>query len=113
MKKTALVLAIELLALGATGGAARSAEDDLGQDTYDAKCATCHGRDGRARTDIGIKLKTKDLTQPGLLKGLSDAQLEKQILGGTADKSMPAYQGKISTDELAALIKYLRSFQPK
>ena len=112
-KKLLVVVAIELLAFGVAVGSARSAEDDLGQDTYNARCTSCHGRDGRAQTDIGKKLKTKDLTKAELWKGLTDAAVEKQIVNGTADKSMPAYKDKLSPEELAALVKYLRSFQPK
>jgi cytochrome c oxidase cbb3-type subunit 3 len=101
----ALVLFTSLRAFGQ--------EDDVGQDTYNARCATCHGRDGKGKTEIGRKLKTKDLTEPALLKSLTDAQIEKLIRDGTPDKSMPPYQDKLTAGEVAAVMKYLRVFQPK
>ena len=87
--------------------------DDLGQDVYNARCATCHGRDGKAKTPIGVKLKTKDLTAGAVWKDLTDAAITKLIDTGTADKAMPPYKGKFSAEETAALLKYLRVFQPK
>ena len=87
--------------------------DDLGQDVYNARCATCHGRDGKAKTPIGVKLKTRDLTEGAAWKARTDAAIAKVIDEGTADKAMPAYRGKFSAEETAALLKYLRGFQPK
>ena len=87
--------------------------DDPGQDLYNARCAACHGQNGKAKTPIGVKLKTKDLTQGALWKELTDAAITKIIDDGTADKAMPSYQGRYSAEETAALLKYLRGFQPK
>ena len=87
--------------------------DDAGQDLYNARCATCHGRDGKGKTPVGLKLKTKDLTQGALWKDLTDALVTKVINEGTADKAMPSYQSRYSAEETAALVKYLRAFQPK
>lgn len=106
--------------LAATAGlillscSAHAEEDDLGQDTFNERCASCHGRDGKARTDIGRKLKTKDLTDAQLWKDLTDERIRAQIIEGTPDGAMPPYKGKLSAEELAALVRYLRqTFQPK
>ena len=87
--------------------------DDAGQDLYNARCAACHGRDGKAKTPIGVKLKTKDLTEGAISKELTPASIAKVVEEGTADKKMPAYQGRYSTEEMAALVKYLRAFNAK
>lgn len=112
MKKLIPSFAVTL-AFAAASGPARAGEDDPGQDIYNARCATCHGRDGKAQTPIGIKLKTKDLTQGAVWKDLTDAAIQKLIDEGTADKAMPSYKGKFSAEEVAALVKYLHGFQPK
>ncbi len=101
------------LVLALAPGPARAAPDDVGQDVYNARCATCHGRDGKAKTPIGVKLKTADLTQGAVWKDLTDAVIIKVIDEGTADKAMPPYKGSFSAEETAALVKYLRGFQPK
>lgn len=106
---SAIALTVALLGIAP----AIAAEDDRGQDLYNARCATCHGRDGKAKTPIGVKLKTKDLTQAPAWKTLTDVAIAKAIEEGTPDKSMPAYKGRYSTEEAAALVKYLRGFQPK
>ncbi len=97
----------------AVPGPAAVPPDDVGQDLYNARCSTCHGRDGKAKTPIGLKLKTKDLTQAALWKDLTDAAITKVMNEGTADKAMPSYQGRYSAEETAALVKYLRAFQPE
>ena len=112
MTKLALTIAA-VLALVLSVAPARAEEDDLGQDVYNLKCASCHGRNGKGKTDIGVKLKAKDLTQADVWKDLTDAAVENVIAKGTADKVMPAYKDKLSTEEMAALVKYLHSFQPK
>lgn len=111
MVRISFLLALAASVLSLAG--ARAEEDDLGQDVYNSRCASCHGRDGKARTDIGRKLKAKDLTQATTWQGLTDNAIEKQILAGTPDKSMPPYQGRLSAEELAAVIKYLHEFKPK
>ncbi len=109
MARVTAALAVSLL----LAGAARAQQDDLGQDVYNGRCAACHGRDAKGKTPIGVKLKAKDLTDAVTWKGLTDAAIEKLIDEGTPDKAMPAYQGKLSADERAAVVKYLRVFQPK
>lgn len=101
------------LVFAVSPGARGAEQDDPGQDVYNARCATCHGRDGKAKTPIGVKLKTRDLTQAAVWKELTDAEITKLVDAGTADKVMPPYKGKFSAEEMAALLKYLRGFQPK
>jgi len=105
--------ALAALTVAVLCGPARAANDDVGQDLYNARCATCHGQDGKAKTPIGTRLKTKDLTQAPVWKELTDPAIAKVIDEGTADKAMPPYKGRYSAEETAALLKYLRGFQPK
>ncbi len=110
---TAALAATLALAGAALADTTPAAPDDLGQDVYNARCATCHGCDAKAKTPIGVKLKAKDLTVAAAWKGLTDAAIVKVIDEGTADKAMPAYQGKLTAEERAAVLKYLRAFEPK
>ena len=112
MKSFAFVIAGAVLLLGIA--AARADDDaDLGQDTFNTKCTTCHGKDGKAQTQMGIKLKAKDLTQKASWTGLTDAVIENQIRNGTPTKTMPAFAEKLSPEEIQTVVKYVHVFQPK
>ncbi len=82
-----------LAALVALTGAARA--DDAAA-VYKAKCAACHGADGKKKGDLTA------------LKG-DEAAVAKEIADGIPDKKMPAYKGKLSDAEIQALAKYLKA----
>lgn len=69
--------------------------------TYKAKCAMCHGADGK-----GGKMGTKDFASPEI-KAESDAQLTETITKGKPPK-MPAYEGKLKDTEIKDLVTYIR-----
>ncbi len=77
-------------------------------DTYKAKCAMCHGADGKGDTTMGKKYGLKDLASAEV-QGKSDAQLTEIITKGK-DK-MPAYEGKLSADDIKGLVGYVRSLK--
>lgn len=69
--------------------------------TYKAKCAMCHGADGK-----GGKMGTKDFASPEI-KSQSDAQLTETITKGKPPK-MPSYEGKLKDTEIKDLVTYIR-----
>ncbi len=87
MTKTTAALAVLLAA-----GLARA---DVAA-TYKAKCAVCHGPDGKG-TQAGHKLGAKDLTTVSD----SEAEIQKVITNGKG--KMTAYKGKLSDTEIAEL----------
>jgi mono/diheme cytochrome c family protein len=101
------ILAVFLLA-GMVGGAIADSNE-----LYVKKCASCHGKDGKAATAIGKKLNMKDLTDPKVQAAATDAQWEKVILDGAKDANgkvvMPAT--KISADEAKGLVKVVRAMK--
>jgi len=70
--------------------------------TYKAKCAMCHGADGK-----GGKMGTKDFASPEI-KGMSDAQLTEAVTKGKPPK-MPAYGEKLKDTEIKDLVTYIRT----
>ena len=58
--------------------------------TFDAQCAKCHGKDGRARTTRGRLSHARDLTSAGWQNEVSDERLFNSIIKGKG-KNMPAY----------------------
>jgi len=69
--------------------------------TYKAKCAMCHGPDGK-----GGKMGTRDFASPEV-KAETDAQLTEIITKGKG--KMPAYDGKLKDTEIKDLVTYIRS----
>jgi len=92
-----------LVALLVCGLLAVCASPALAQDaaaTYKAKCAMCHGPDGK-----GGKMGTRDFASPEV-KAETDAQLVEIITKGKG--KMPAYDGKLKDTEIKDLVTYIR-----
>src|SRR5919109_2381825 len=81
---------------------------DTGADLYKAKCASCHGASGAGDTAIGKNLKLKDLSSAEVQKQ-SDAELATIVEKGK--KPMPAYEGKLTKDQIQELVKYIRTLK--
>ncbi len=81
---------------------------DSGADLFKAKCASCHGPDGKGETTMGKNLKLKDLGSAEV-QSKSDADLTTVISDGK--KPMPAYKGKLTDDQIKDLVKYVRTLK--
>ena len=81
---------------------------DSGADLYKAKCASCHGATGKGDTGPGKAMKVKDLGSEEVQKQ-SDADLTTVVEKGK--KPMPGYEGKLSKDQIAEVVKYLRTLK--
>ena len=81
---------------------------DSGADLYKAKCASCHGADGKGDTSMGKAMKVKDLGSADV-QGMSDADLAAIIEKGK--KPMPGYEGKLTKDQITDVVKYLRGMK--
>jgi cytochrome c oxidase cbb3-type subunit 3 len=95
-----IALAVATLALVTTA----RAED--GKALFAAKCAACHGPDGKGQTKMGEKLGVKDLTK----SSLAEADVVKTIEAGKPPK-MTAYKGKLSDAEIQAVAGYVKSLK--
>ena len=100
-----IVTAVIILALAATPIFAAD-----GAALFKAKCAACHGPDGKGETPVGKTLKVKSLAAADVQK-LSDAEIEKTISDGKG--KMPAFKGKLSADELKAVVAFVRTLKGK
>jgi len=92
-----------LVALLAGGVMASLSSPAVGQDAaaaYKAKCAMCHGADGK-----GGKMGTRDFGSADV-KAETDAQLTEIITKGKG--KMPSYEGKLKDDEIKGLVTYIR-----
>jgi cytochrome c6 len=81
---------------------------DATADVYKAKCASCHGADGKGETPAGKNMKVKDLASDDVQKQ-SDADLAGVIEKGK--KPMPGYEGKLTKDQIDGLVKWVRTLK--
>ena len=105
MKRTlvmGLALSMAVVAMPRSAAAATAAE------TYKAKCAMCHGENGKGETTMGKNMKLRDLGSADVQK-LSDADLTKVIADGKG--KMPAYKGKLADADIEGLVKHIRTFK--
>lgn len=79
-----------------------------GTSIYKAKCASCHGADGKGQSPMGKKMNLRDLGSPEVQK-----QTDKELYDWTAigKGKMPGYKDKLSADEINALVKHMRTFK--
>jgi mono/diheme cytochrome c family protein len=81
---------------------------------WDSNCAQCHGKDGRADTKMGKMLNAKDLTDPKVQAEFTDAKATQSIKEGVKQNgktTMKAFGGKLTDDEISALVKYVRTLK--
>jgi mono/diheme cytochrome c family protein len=81
---------------------------DGGADTFKAKCAMCHGPDGKGDTSMGKTMKLRDLGSADV-QGQSDADLTGIITNGKG--KMPKYDGKLTADQIKDVVKYVRTLK--
>lgn len=70
---------------------------------FASKCAACHGKDGTG-SPVGKKMGAKNLAGE---KKESEKEIAEDIANGKG--KMPAFKGKLSADEIAALAKYVKA----
>jgi cytochrome c6 len=81
-----------------------------GEALFKAKCAACHGADGKGETAIGKTNKMNDLGSADVQKQ-SDADLTATITNGK--NKMPAYGKSLKPDQIKDLVAYIRGFGKK
>jgi mono/diheme cytochrome c family protein len=79
-----------------------------GAGDYKAKCAACHGADGKGDTSMGKMMKIRDLSSADV-QSQSDADLNNIITNGKG--KMPKYDGKLTADQINGLVKYIRTLK--
>ncbi len=98
------LLAGGLIAVCSTAAVAQDAAAN-----YKAKCAMCHGPDGKG-SSVGLKMGVHDFTSPEV-QGQSEAQLAAIVAKGKG--KMPAYDGKLKDTEIKDLVAYIRGLAKK
>jgi mono/diheme cytochrome c family protein len=74
--------------------------------TYNQRCASCHGRDGRGQTRKGRQTHARDLTDGAWQDDVSDERLFNSIHNGRG--KMPSFRKTLSENEIDALVAHVR-----
>jgi mono/diheme cytochrome c family protein len=95
------------------GGLAQAAfaEGRDAQKLYAAKCALCHGKDGKPNPAIAAG-KVPNFTDPAWQKSASDEAIRKSIVDGREGTLMRAFGKELSEEEVTALLRVVRAFAP-
>ncbi len=108
--KTIVTIAISLFVASAMSVRAADAKAN-----WDTNCAQCHGPDGSANTKMGKLLNAKNLTDPKVQAEFTDAKATQAIKEGAKDSAgkttMKAFAGKLTDDEIKALVAYVRTLK--
>ncbi len=104
MKKLLSVLVV-LGFMMATRPALAVADD--AEALYKSKCQVCHGPDGKGSA-AGQKIGVKDFHSSEVAKQ-SDEELFNTTKQGKG--KMPAYDKKLTDDQIKQLVKYIRSLK--
>ena len=104
----AIVKAV-IAALALTAFGARAEVDKKIERVWKAKCAACHGADGKAQTDQGKTLGVQDYSSAAWQKAHTDEELKKGISEGV--KGMDGYKDKLSAEQIDQLVAYIRSLK--
>jgi cytochrome c5 len=86
-----------------------SAIPESGSSLYTAKCAKCHGADGRGETAIGRSLDAPDFTDESWKTRHSADEMISVVTKG--QKGMPAFSKKLTRRQISSLVSYVQSFK--
>jgi mono/diheme cytochrome c family protein len=84
---------------------------------FDAKCATCHGEDGRAKTELGLEMGVADMTQAAYWKDLTPESARKSVLDGIKrtvrgkEQEMKPFRDRLSPEQVDDLVLYAASLK--
>ena len=113
MRKTASILGVVVvlaLVLALSPATVIAGGSDDGATLFAGKCASCHSKDGSGTSAMGKKLALRDLGSPEVQKQ-TDAELTTITTKGKG--KMPAYEKKLSADEIKLLVAHIRTFAKK
>lgn len=84
---------------------------------WKAKCASCHGADGKAATEQGKKMHISDMSAPDWQAKMTDDKIKAAISDGLkrdkdgVKQEMEAYKAKLRADQIDGLVGYVRGLK--
>lgn len=96
----------------ATPASSPAAADDLAsaRAIYSATCVNCHrenGEGGVAELDEGVRIKVPSFKTAHSIQH-TDEQFARKIANGDKEAGMPAFQGRLTPEQINALVRFIR-----
>jgi cytochrome c6 len=107
--KTTVIFTISILIVAPLSARAADAKTNWANN-----CAQCHGASGKGDTKMGKMLNAMDLTDPKKQASFTDAKAAAAIKDGVKQNgktTMKAFGGKLTDDEIKALVAYVRTLK--
>ena len=109
MNKTIIIFAVSVSIAASSSLRAADAKTN-----WSNNCTQCHGATGKGDTKMGKMLNAADLRDPKKQASFTDAQATAAIKDGVKQNgktTMKAFGGKLSDDEIKALVAYVRTLK--
>ncbi len=106
MSKKVMVLAGLLVVASAATLRAQQPTDAAA--TYARTCASCHGAKGTPSPSMAQSMHVPDFASTALASQTDD-QLKNVVANGKG-KLMPSYKTRLSAEQIASLVTYIRTF---
>jgi mono/diheme cytochrome c family protein len=97
--------------------AARAEADKKTERLWKAKCASCHGADGKGQTDQGQKMGIADYTAAAWQKSHTGAQIKTAIENGVnrekggKKQEMDGFKDKLTPEQIDSLVEYVQALK--
>ncbi|HEX8148712.1 MAG TPA: cytochrome c [Pyrinomonadaceae bacterium] len=82
---------------------------ERGRAVYEARCTRCHGADGAGRTRMAEIVEPPDMSDPAWQRSRSTSRMVASVSNGLGQ--MPAFKKKLSRQEIAAAVAYVRTLR--
>jgi cytochrome c oxidase cbb3-type subunit III len=99
--------ALAISILSACVLAAQAKSQQMGQQLFGSMCAGCHGLDGRGGEHAPNIATAAEVQQ------MADAELLRVVRNGIPSAGMPGFGSTLQSDQLKAVVSYLRILQGK
>ena len=103
--KPLVLFCLMLVSLCLCAAADPAADPNEGEATYNARCKVCHGADGVPKS---FAKDSPAFNDEAWKKATSLEAIEKVVAEGR--KRMPAFQNKLTPEEIKAVSAYLKTF---
>lgn len=108
----AFLVAAILLACVVVPANQRNRNGRTAPELYSRHCASCHGTDGRAKTQKGKFSHARDLTDVKWHDDVTDERIFNSIMNGRDVRgNMPAFSDKLNETEADSLVSFVRKFK--
>ncbi len=98
------------VALGLAAAVTLRAQQPAGAATLFAKtCASCHGAAGTPTASMKTSMGVPDFGVAATLASVPDSVLRATVMNGKG-RMMPSYKSRLTPEQIAALVSYIRTF---